>query len=97
MARRHRKKPRKEETHRPRRTFGLNPERKERTQVDEDREEQLSHRSHSPVAPVGDPDGLDDVHRHLEEKDKEEEEEAEGAVGPEEEKTFRDDILAFSM
>lgn len=42
--------------------------------------------SHSPVAPVGDPDGLDDVNRHLEEKDEKEEEEAEGAVRPEEEK-----------
>lgn len=41
---------------------------------------------HSPVAPAGDPYGLDDVNHHLEEKDKEEEEEAEGAVRPEEEK-----------
>lgn len=41
---------------------------------------------HSPVAPAGDPYGLDDVNCHLEEKDKEEEEEAEGAVRPEEEK-----------
>lgn len=38
---------------------------------------------------MGDPDGLDDVNRHLEEKDKEEEEEAEGAVRPEEEKHER--------
>lgn len=40
----------------------------------------------SPVAPAGDPYGLDDVNHHLEEKDKEEEEEAEGAVRPEEDK-----------
>lgn len=44
---------------------------------------------HSPVAPAGDPYGLDDVNCHLEEKDKEEEEEAEGAVRPEEEKQKR--------
>lgn len=38
--------------------------------------------SDSPVSPTGDPNGLDDVDRHLEEKDKEEEEETEGAVRP---------------
>lgn len=41
----------------------------------------------SPVAPAGDPNGLDDVNCHLEEKHKKEEEEAEGAVRPKEEKT----------
>lgn len=38
--------------------------------------------SNSPVPPAGDPDGLDDEDRHLEEEHKEEEEEAERAVSP---------------
>lgn len=43
----------------------------------------ISELPDSPVAPVGDADGLDDEDHHLAEEDKEEEEEADGAVGPE--------------
>lgn len=57
-------------------------------------------RQSSPVSPTGDPDGLDDVDRHLEEKDKEEEEETEGAVRPDkgkETKQHKGDINILYM
>lgn len=53
-----------------------------------------------PVSPTGDADGLDDVDRHLEEKDKEEEEETEGAVRPDkakETKQHKGDINILYM
>lgn len=37
----------------------------------------------TPVAPVGNANGLDDENDHLAEEDEKEEEEADGAVGPE--------------
>lgn len=43
----------------------------------------ISELPDSPVAPLGDANGLDDEDHHLAEEDEEEEEEADGAVGPE--------------